>query len=90
LIVKYVYTTRVLRRFTGQSFSRVVAAVSDSSATVEANAPHQLSSTPLAGFFYITCTDYNGNEFKTVDLEYNHWNTGIEYQMSQSIPHLNT
>ena len=79
LIVKYVYTTKALRRFSGQSFNRVVATLSDSSSTVEANAPHVLSSAPLAGKFRITCTDYNGNEHSTEDIAYNNWNTGIEY-----------
>jgi hypothetical protein len=46
-VVKYVYTTKATRQFTGQSFNMIIASVSDTSATVDANPPHVLSSAPL-------------------------------------------
>lgn len=88
LVVKYVYTTKATRRFTGQSFNQIIATVSDSSATVDANPPHVLSSAPLQGKYQITCTDFNGNEFTTGDIGYGTWMEGIDYTIHNYMPFL--
>jgi len=47
-----------------------------------------LSSTPLGGKFQIQCTDFEGNDFTSIEMSYNHWTQGIDKDVQRSIPFL--
>ena len=87
----YSYTITLLRQINGfSSTAATVTSVGKTNTTFSVVPPNKgiQSSPPVNGTYVIKCTDTNGNQWSTTDIQYNTSPMWIENTITSSIPFL--